>query len=47
MFLAKRRWLAFESMLVRVGDMQLSLDVGTGEEAADLYKGRVVKVKLV
>lgn len=40
MFFAKRRWLAFESMLATVGDMQrLSLGVGTGDEAADLYKG--------
>lgn len=38
MFFARRRWLALESMLVPVGDMQR---LGTGEEAADLCKGLV------
>lgn len=39
-FFARRRWLAFKSMLVTVGDMQrLSLGVCTGEEDADLYRG--------
>lgn len=45
MFLARRRWLAFESTLLTIGDMQrLSL----GAETEDVYRGFVAeKDKLV
>lgn len=49
MFLARRRWLALESKLLMMGDMQrLSFVVGTGEVTEDLYTGFVAgKDKLV
>lgn len=49
MFLARRRWLALESRLLTMGDVQpLSLGWGTGEVAEDVYRGLVAgKDKLV
>lgn len=47
MFLASRRWLALESGLLIMGDMQ-RLSLGGGEVAEDVYRGLVVeKDKLV
>lgn len=41
-FLARRRWLALESRLLLMGDMQrLSFVVGMGEMAEDVYRGLV------
>lgn len=43
-FLASRRWLALESKLLTVGDMQrLSLVKETGEVTEDVYRGLVVE----
>lgn len=43
-FLARRRWLALESKLLTVGDMQrLSLSGETGEVTEDVYRGLVVE----
>lgn len=43
-FLASRRWLALESKLLTVGDMQrLSLGKETGEVTEDVYRGLVVE----
>lgn len=42
MFFARRRWLALESRLLTMGDMQrLSLGGETGEVAEDVYRGLV------